>query len=249
MQSARKRIETENLILDTAVFSDWEAMYRNLWSQEESAKYMRWRVTQSAEEAQERMRRTIAWQKEHPLAWTVFRKAHKGSVCVRRSAGRAIGGAVSRAGEKVAGETIRNMTGEAIGFAGITKIADGVYEDTGIAVGPAFVRRGYGRQIVGALLEYCFWELGAERFVYSCRSLNLASCALALSCGFRRTHSETRTDPQNGSQYVLEFYEQRREDFEQCREAGGQCMKNCEQSGEVGGQCMENSEQSREIGG
>lgn len=242
MQSARKRIETENLILDTAVFSDWEAMYRNLWSQEESAKYMRWRVTQSAEEAQERMRRTIAWQKEHPLAWTVFRKAHKGSVCVRRSAGRAIGGAVGAAGEKMAGETIRNMTGEAIGFAGITKIADGVYEDTGIAVGPAFVRRGYGKQIVTALLEYCFWELGAERFVYSCRSLNLASHALALSCGFRRTHSETRTDPQNGSNYVLEFYEQRREDFEQCRESSGWCGENSEECRKASGWCGEDSE-------
>ncbi len=145
MQSARKRIETENLILDTAVFSDWEAMYRNLWSQEESAKYMRWRVTPSAEEAQERMRRTIAWQKEHPLAWTVFRKAHKGSVCVRRSAGRAIGGAVGAAGEKMAGETIRNMS-------------EGIFEELGKRQLP-FAE--FGLPCTGTVLRFSPYSFGS----------------------------------------------------------------------------------------
>lgn len=173
MQIDRKRLETKNLILDAAQFSDWEALYRNLWSHEESARYMLWTVTGSEEEARERMRRTTAYQQEHPLAWTVFEKAE----------------------------------GRAIGFAGLEEIAEGVYEDTGIAVGPAFVRRGYGRQIVTALLEYSFHELGAKRFVYSCRANNAASRALALACGFCYTHSEDRTDRRNGEAYVLEFYQ------------------------------------------
>lgn len=171
----RRRLETEDLILDAARFSDWEAMYRNLWSHGESARYMLWKVTESGAAAQERMRRTISYQERQPLAWTVFEK----------------------------------QGGEAIGFAGMEEIAERVYEDTGIAIGPAFVRRGYGRQIVSALVEYSFCGLGAKKFVYSCRSQNAASRALALSCGFCYTHSEDRTDARNGEPYTLEYYEKR----------------------------------------
>ena len=44
-------------------------------------------------------------------------------------------------------------TGEAIGFAGMRELERGIYEETGIALGPEFVRKGYGRQILTALLE------------------------------------------------------------------------------------------------
>ncbi len=38
-------IETKDLILDKAKFSDWKEMYYNVWSQPESAKYMVWDIT------------------------------------------------------------------------------------------------------------------------------------------------------------------------------------------------------------
>lgn len=98
-------------------------------------------------------------------------------------------------------------SGQAIGFAGMTEIAPGIYEDTGIAVGPAFVRKGYGRQILMALVRQAFEELGAEKFVASCRSQNEASRGLQLACGFVYSHSEDRVDPRDGTPYVLEFYE------------------------------------------
>jgi RimJ/RimL family protein N-acetyltransferase len=97
--------------------------------------------------------------------------------------------------------------GQAIGFAGMMEIAPNVYEDTGIAIGPAFVRKGYGRQILMALVNLAFEELGATKFVASCRSQNDASRQLQLACGFVYSHSEDRTDPRNGMPYVLEFYE------------------------------------------
>ena len=53
-------IETESLILDKAKFSDWEEMYRNVWSQPENARYMEWTITTSEEAV-----KTIAFQKEH----------------------------------------------------------------------------------------------------------------------------------------------------------------------------------------
>lgn len=165
-------METERLIIKKAAFEDWKDMYQNIWSKEESARYMLWRVTQDEESAQERMRRTMEYQKEH-MAYTVYEKAG----------------------------------GQAIGFAGMEEIAPQVYEDTGIAVGPAFVGKGYGREILCALVEYAFLELQAKKFVCSCRSGNEASRKMQLSCGFVYTHSEDRVDKWRGQEYVLEFYE------------------------------------------
>lgn len=101
-------------------------------------------------------------------------------------------------------------SGKAIGFAGMKQISDKVYEDTGIAIGPAFVGKGYGKQILMEFVRFAFEELGAEKFVTSCRSKNIASRQLQLSCGFTYSHSEDRVDPRTGNAYVLEFYELRR---------------------------------------
>jgi len=67
--------ETKDLILRKAVFEDWQAMYCNIWSQPESAKYMVWDVTESEEAAICRMERTIAFQAAHDYHWTVVEKA------------------------------------------------------------------------------------------------------------------------------------------------------------------------------
>ena len=53
-------------------------------------------------------------------------------------------------------------TGEAIGFAGMRELERGIYEETGIALGPEFVRKGYGRQILTARSEEA-GKLGAKR--------------------------------------------------------------------------------------
>lgn len=44
-------------------------------------------------------------------------------------------------------------SGQAIGFAGMEEMEPGVYEDMGIALGPDFVGRGYGKQIVNAMVD------------------------------------------------------------------------------------------------
>ncbi len=163
-------METENIILGKAKYEDWKPMYRNVFSRPESAEFMLWKVTTDEDSAKERMRRTIAWQKEHD-AWLVYEK----------------------------------KSGQAIGFAGVKEIQAGVYEDTGIAIGPEYTGRGYGRQVLGLLLQYCT-SLGGTEFYYSTRSGNSASKALALSCGFVFLHAEQKTDIRNGKSYILEVY-------------------------------------------
>lgn len=164
--------ETNRLQLKHPFFSDWEGMYRNLWRHPESAKFMLWNVTTNAEAAQERMRRSIAFQEGKP-AWFVYEKS----------------------------------SGEPIGFAGFREIAPGVFEDTGIAVGPAFVGKGYGKEILNLLTRIAKTEFGAVRFIASCRSENQPSKGMILGCGFRFTHQENRIDRRDETPYVLEFYE------------------------------------------
>lgn len=165
--------ETKDLILKHPDYSDWQDMYRNVWSRPETARYMLWSVTDSEEAAQERIIRSIAFQKKNPCCWFVYEKcSHK-----------------------------------AIGFAGMKKVGEGVWEDTGIALGPDYVGRGYGKQLLAALTDYASQELGALRFLCTCRSENAPSRGMILSCGFRYTHSEKRIDQRTGAAYRLEYYE------------------------------------------
>ena len=87
--------------------------------------------------------------------------------------------------------------GPAIGFAGVQEIGPHIYEETGIALGPEYVGKGYGKQILRLLMEYCI-SLGGMEFHYSTWSGNLASKALAASAGFVYQYSEEKRDPRNG---------------------------------------------------
>lgn len=168
-----QQLETKDLILKKASFEDWQDMYCNLWSHEESARYMLWNVTKSEEEAKSRMERTLKFQESHLGAFTVYEKA----------------------------------SGQAIGFAGIEQIDDEVYEETGIAIGPKFVGKGYGKQILRALVECCFKQLQGKKVIATYRSENIASKKMQMACGFVYHHSEDRVDPRNGQRYVLIFNE------------------------------------------
>ncbi len=163
-------IETDELVLKKAKEKDLTEIYRNLWSREESARYMLWDVTTSEEEAAERMRRTIAFQRANKYAFLVYEKEND----------------------------------RPIGFAGMREIEPGVYEDTGVALGPDFLRKGYGTQILNALAEEA-GNCGAHKFIASCRKENIASHELQMKCGFRFVKEETRIDPRNGESYILEF--------------------------------------------
>lgn len=96
-------------------------------------------------------------------------------------------------------------SGQAVGFAGVEEIKPHIYHETGITLGPEYVRRGYGKQIMRLLMEYCI-SLGGQEFWYSTRAGNLASKGLALSCGLIYQYSEKRTDHRSRKTYELEIY-------------------------------------------
>ena len=168
---APERIVTPRLILRKSRFEDWSDLYLNVWSREESARYMMWSVTLSEEDARARMLRTLEYEKTHPYKYVVEEK----------------------------------RSGRVIGWAGVEELAGGVWGETGIALGPEFFRRGYGREIVEALVSLCRDALGAREFVYTARRENLASAALARSCGFSFDRAELRSGG-DGGEHLLDYY-------------------------------------------
>jgi len=96
-------------------------------------------------------------------------------------------------------------SGQVIGFAGVEETTPYIYQDAGMALGPEYVGKGYGKQILLLLLEYCS-SLGGKEFYYSTRANNASSKALALSCGFIYWYAEKKIDLRNGEPYELEIY-------------------------------------------
>ena len=96
-------------------------------------------------------------------------------------------------------------SGQAIGIAGIKELKLGKWTITDIAIGPDFQGKGYGKQIVTALLKLAF-ELGAAEVAYDCFTQNTASKQLALSCGFAYSHSEEAELMKNGEKVILDYY-------------------------------------------
>lgn len=159
-------LETKDLILDKAKPEDWQAMYRNVWRHRSSARYMRWTVTGRAQDAPERMRRTIEFQKTHDT-YLAYLKA----------------------------------TGEAIGFAGVEQMSPAIWEEAGICLGPDYVGKGFGKQILQCLIQYAK-GLGAKEFDCLAREENRASRALIVSLGFTRSGTEEQLDERDGRTYT-----------------------------------------------
>lgn len=101
---------------------------------------------------------------------------------------------------------------QAIGWAGVTEVEEGVWEDSGIVIGRSFTGKGYGKQLMQCLIRYVFEEKEADKMLYSCRSGNNVSRLLCQSLGFAYVASEVKTDPRNGEPYILEYYELDRQD-------------------------------------
>ena len=97
------------------------------------------------------------------------------------------------------------VSDQVIGIAGIKELKPGKWTITDIAIGPDFHGKGYGKQIVTALLHLAF-EQGATEVAYDCFTENTASKQLALSCGFTYSHSEEAELLKNGEKVILDYY-------------------------------------------
>jgi RimJ/RimL family protein N-acetyltransferase len=176
-------LETKDLILDKAKYSDWKGMYEHVWRRPEAAKYMMWNVTASERAAKVRIQKTIEFQKSHDT-YLVYEKAD----------GKPIGFAGVEKVEPLAYQE-----------AGIC-LGPLAYQEVGICLGPDYVRRGFGTQIVVCLMQYCRNAFGAKEFIYSSRDENLASVKLARSLGFTLILAKPEIDRRDGHHYHMLRY-------------------------------------------
>ena len=93
-------------------------------------------------------------------------------------------------------------TREANGFTGLAPLEGDTWEETGICIGPDFWGRGYGWQILQALISRAK-ELGAKEFVYSSWEDNQASRALAAKAGFKQYGAECHVREHDGREFTL----------------------------------------------
>lgn len=104
---------------------------------------------------------------------------------------------------------IEKATNQAIGFAGLEPRGPGIYGETGIAIGPAFTGRGYGKQILSSLMDTAKYVYHAEKFEYCYRIGNIPSEKLMNSMGFTPTFQESCIDPRDSAPYILQHAEKK----------------------------------------
>lgn len=75
------------------------------------------------------------------------------------------------------------VSDEPIGFVCADEISPKVYGSLGITIGLDYIKKGYGSEVLEALINH-IKEIGGERIEYSHFEENIASRALALKHGF-----------------------------------------------------------------
>ncbi|MBO2516559.1 MAG: GNAT family N-acetyltransferase [Clostridiales bacterium] len=98
-------------------------------------------------------------------------------------------------------------TDEPVGFCGVKETEPGMFDEMGLCIAAKYRGQGLGREMLRALIDLVFNELGGVRFEYGCFRENTASAALCKSCGFTYCRSGEFTREWDGYRYTCDFYE------------------------------------------
>ena len=96
---------------------------------------------------------------------------------------------------------------EVIGLVGFDEKEKNVYQDCGLGIGPRFTGKGYGKQLLEALIKYLFIEVGATKIICNCDRKNIASSNWLKSCGLEYTHSEKGLRERDNVECTIDYYE------------------------------------------
>lgn len=96
-------------------------------------------------------------------------------------------------------------TGQPFAIAGVKELSPSHWTITDVAIGPSFQGKGYGTQIIRALVELAFAH-GAQDIAYECFAENEASHQFARRCGFLFDHYAPAELPKDGKQVILAHY-------------------------------------------
>ena len=94
---------------------------------------------------------------------------------------------------------------EPIGFISLDEISENIYGNVGIAIGEKYISKGYGSEVLGALLNHVKL-LGAKEIYYSHFKENEASKRLALKFGFEYYKTDKRIRKYDNKEFDELFY-------------------------------------------
>ena len=141
-------METEHLIIKKAEQADWRDMLTNVWSHEETTRYLFYEPTYTEQEAYDRMARTVVFQREHPGCFTIYEKA----------TGRAIGHA-----------GVERIEGDACKDRGLVLGPDWVGKGYGKETLRALIQYAFGEMGVGRFIYTCRVDnIASNRLALSC---------------------------------------------------------------------------------
>ena len=101
---------------------------------------------------------------------------------------------------------------EAIGFVGIKETEEkGVYEDCGLCISHFYQKRGFGKEVLGAIQKLIFEQLDGKVFYYTCMIQNEPSRKLCLSQGFVYSDRQDGIRERDGLHYQNDRYKMTRE--------------------------------------
>ncbi len=97
-------------------------------------------------------------------------------------------------------------TDEPIGFCGVIKTDEDVYEDIGLCISDDYQGRGLGHEVLNCMEKLVFELLKAKRFVYTTFSTNKISQKLCLSHGFEYLTTTKKYRDYDGLKYDLDVF-------------------------------------------
>ena len=97
-------------------------------------------------------------------------------------------------------------TDEAIGFAGVKKVSDSDYAESGLCIARKCQEKGYGKELLLLLLSIAFDELHGDKFIYAAMEGNTVSINLCRSCGFVYASSKKVIRKWDNYEYVSEIF-------------------------------------------
>lgn len=104
-------------------------------------------------------------------------------------------------------------TDEPIGFVGIKEVSKNVYADTGLCISLNNQNKGLGKEVLKALLDFVFYNLNGEKFIYSCMRENVNSKKLCESFNFIYYKSEHKIRDYDRMEYIDDNYYLLKEDY------------------------------------
>lgn len=108
---------------------------------------------------------------------------------------------------------ILKETNECIGFAGMMKEENNTYEDCGLAIAEKYQGKGYGKEVLNAILDIAFNYMNGEKFIYSAFHENIISQNLAKKVGFKYSYTKEHIREYDNLKYESDFFEIRKIDF------------------------------------